>query len=136
MADFFERLKKGAKEAGEKAVILGKIGGIKTQITNINLKKEGVFKELGKALFTHVKNGEIQIEFPQDVKEVIENITSLETEVAKLNEEIAKLNEELKKVGATEEEVKKANEEPPVSQGETKEEVKEDTASQEAEKKD
>jgi len=123
MADFFERLKKGAKEAGEKAVILGKIGGLKTQIANINLKKEGAFKELGKTIFTHVKNGEIQVEFPQDVKEAIDSITSLETEIAKLNEEIAKLNEELKKVGATEEEVKKANEEPPASQGETKEGV-------------
>lgn len=132
MADFFERLKKGAKEAGEKAVIIGKIGGLKTQIANINLKKEGAFKELGKAIFTHIKNGEIQIEFPQDVKEVIDNITSLETEIAKLNEEIAKLNEELKKVGATEEEVKKANEEPVVSQEETKEEA----TSEETEKKD
>lgn len=108
MADFFDKLKKGAKEATEKAAILAKIGGLKTQIANINLKKEGLFKELGKTFFNELKTGTFKEELPDNLKKVVSDIDTLDSEIAKLNGEIAKLNEDLKKVGATEEEIKEA----------------------------
>ncbi len=104
MADFFDKLKKGAKETAEKATILAKIGGLKTQIANINLKKKGVFEDLGRAFFEEVKKGNFQ-ELPENIKAIIDSINALDEEIKKLEGEIEKLNEDLKKVGETPEEV-------------------------------
>ncbi|MFU2158701.1 MAG: hypothetical protein ACP5H0_07680 [Caldisericum sp.] len=108
MEDFFDKLKKGAKEATEKAGILAKIAGLKTQIVNNNLKKDGLFKELGKVFFSELKAGTFKEELKESLKKIVDEIEALDSEIARVNEEIAKLNEDLKKVGATEEEMKEA----------------------------
>ncbi|BAL81647.1 hypothetical protein [Caldisericum exile] len=108
MADFFDKLKKGAKEATEKAGILAKITGLKAQIGNINLKKDGLFKELGKVFFNEVKAGTFKEELKESLKKVVDEIDALDSEIAKLNGEIAKLNEDLKKVSEKDAEIKEA----------------------------
>jgi len=108
MADFFDKIKKGAKETAEKAGILTKIAGLKTQIANINLKKDGLFKELGKALFKELQEGTFKGELSDTLKKIVDEINGYDAEIAKLNENIAKLNEDLKKVGASVEEIKEA----------------------------
>jgi|GEM_PF-1873628 len=124
MSDFFDKLKKGAKEATEKAGILAKIAGLKTQIANINLKKDGLFKELGKAFFNEVKDGTFKGELSDNLKKIIDEINSLDAEIEKLNGEITKLNEDLKKVGATEEGLKEASQVEPAEQPKPSEEPK------------
>ncbi|MGC8721933.1 MAG: hypothetical protein ACP5SB_05065 [Caldisericaceae bacterium] len=117
MSDFFDKLKKGAKETGERASILAKIGGIKTQISSIGIKKNGKLGDLGRKVYALFTEGKLPDEITAVLKAELDEIVGLDKEVEKLNEETAKLNEDLKKVGAAEQET-----EPPSQPEEPKQE--------------
>lgn len=114
MSDFFDKLKKGAKETGEKASILAKIGGIKTQIVNLNSKKRGKFEDLGKKVYSLLGEGKLSADVQETLKVEIDAIAEVDKEIEKNNSDIENLNEDLKKVGATDKDIQeaKAPEEP------------------------
>ena len=105
MSDFFDKLKKGAKETGEKASILAKIGGLKAQITNLGVKKNGKLGDLGRKVYTLFTEGKLPDEMLALLKTELDDAVGVDKEVEKLNADIAKLNDDLKKVGVTDQEI-------------------------------
>jgi len=105
MSDFFDKLKKGAKETGEKASILAKIGGLKAQITNLGVKKNGKLGDLGRKVYTLFTEGKLPDEMLALLKTELDDTVGVDKEVEKLNADIAKLNGDLKKVGVTDQEI-------------------------------
>jgi predicted transcriptional regulator len=105
MSDFFDKLKKGAKETGEKASILAKIGGLKAQITNLGVKKNSKLGDLGRKVYTLFTEGKLPDEMLALLKTELDDAVGVDKEVEKLNADIAKLNDDLKKVGVTDQEI-------------------------------
>jgi predicted transcriptional regulator len=108
MSDFFDKLKKGAKETGEKASILAKMGGLKAQIANLGAQKNGKAGELGKKVYSMFIEGTLPADILALLKTELDAVVAVDKEIEKANLDIANLNEDLKKVGATDSEIKEA----------------------------
>lgn len=108
MDSFWDKVKKGAKETGEKAAILAKIGKLQAEIAGINSSKSGKFAELGKATYAMFKDGKLPEELKAELTKLISPIEEAEKSIEDKEKEIAELRKQMQEVKKEVEEAKPA----------------------------
>lgn len=104
MDSFWDKVKKGAQEAGEKAGILAKIGKLQAEIAGINTSKSGKLTELGKQLYSLYKEGKLVEEVKESLLNFIKPIEEAEKTIEQKEKEILELK---KQMGESKEEAPK-----------------------------
>lgn len=104
MDSFWDKVKKGAQEAGEKASILAKIGKLQAEITGINASKSGKIGDLGKKIYSLYKEGKLSDELKELLKDVITPIEEAEKTIEQKETEIAELKKKMSEEEKTEKE--------------------------------
>ncbi len=104
MDSFWDKVKKGAQEAGEKAGILAKIGKLQAEIAGINTSKSGKLTELGKQLYSLYKEGKLGEEVKQSLLDFLKPIEEAEKTIEQKEKEILELK---KQMGESKEEAPK-----------------------------
>lgn len=119
MDSFWDKVKKGAQEAGEKAGILAKIGKLQAEIAGINTSKSGKLTELGKQIYSLYKEGKLGEEvkeslsnFLKPIEEAEQTIAQKEKEILELKKQMGESKEEAPKE-AKEEKIEEQKPEPP-----------------------
>ncbi len=118
MAGFWDKLKKGAQEAGEKAAQLAKIAKIQAEITGLGTTRKEKIVSLGEKVYTLYKEGKLGDAVQDEIKEFIAGIEEIEKKIADKKKEI----EDIKKEMSEKKEEVKAEEEKPNVAEEKKEE--------------
>ena len=134
MTGFWDKVKKGAQEAGEKAAQLAKIAKIQTEITGLGSSRKEKLITLGEKTYTLYKEGKLGSEIQDEIKEFLASIEEIEKKIDDKKKEIEKIKAEMnekkeetkekveEKIEEPKEEVSKPEQTEKTEQGETDEE--------------
>jgi len=81
MDEFWEKVKKGAQEATERAAQLGKTAKIKAEIASLNSSKRGKFVELGEKIYSLYRKEKLSDKTKTEVRDILETVDGIEEEV-------------------------------------------------------
>ncbi len=132
MAGFWDKVKKGAQEAGEKAAQLAKITKIQTEITGLGSSRKEKILQLGEKVYKLYKEGKLGETAQEELKEFIAGTEDIEKKINDKKKEIEKIKEDAnakkekmeKETKETEEKAKEKSEE--IKANENDEENKKD----------
>ena len=141
MARFWDKVKKGAQEAGEKAAQLAKIAKIQTEVTGLGSSRKEKILSLGEKAYNLYKSGKLGDEAQEELKTFIAAIEDVEKKVADKKKQIekikAEMNEKKEEVKEETEEVKETvKEEAKEADGEVTKEATEEESPKESEAKE
>ncbi len=122
MAGFWDKLKKGAQEAGEKAAQLAKIAKIQAEITGLGTTRKEKIVSLGEKVYTLYKEGKLGDAVQDEIKEFIAGIEEIEKKIADKKKEIEDIKKEMNE---KKEEAKVEEEKPKVAEEKREENVQE-----------
>jgi len=91
MDEFWEKIKKGAQEASERAAQLGKIAKIKAEIASLNSSERGRFIELGEKIYSLYREKKLPEKVKTEVRDILELLNSIEGEVEEKTKQIKPL---------------------------------------------
>ncbi len=94
MAGFWDKVKKGAQDAGEKAAQLAKIAKIQTEITGLGSSRKEKVLSLGEKLYGLYKEGKLGEAVQDELKETIASLESVERKINDKKDEIEKIKAE------------------------------------------
>ncbi len=95
MDSFWDKVKKGAQEAGEKASILAKITKLQAEIAGNNTSKSSKMGDLGRKVYSLVKEGKVPDELKALLMDAISPIEEIEKNIAQKEAEIAELKKQM-----------------------------------------
>jgi len=95
MDSFWDKVKKGAQEAGEKASILAKITKLQAEIAGNNTSKSSKIGDLGRKVYSLVKEGKVPDELKSLLMDAISPIEEIEKNIAQKEAEIAELKKQM-----------------------------------------
>ncbi len=132
MAGFWDKVKKGAQEAGEKAAKLAKIAKIQAEVTGLGSSRKEKILSLGEKAYNLYKSGKLGGEAQEELKTFIAAIEEIEKKVADKKKEIEKIKAEMnEKKEVVVEEAKEVKEEAKTATEEEVREVKEEAKKEE-----
>jgi len=108
MAGFWDKVKKGAQEAGEKAAQLAKIAKIQAEITSLSTSRKSNFTSLGSKVYSLYKEGKLGEGVDTTIQELARKIDEIEKEILEKQEQIDEIKKGMSK--ETEEEKEEAKE--------------------------
>lgn len=91
MDEFWEKVKKGAQEASERAAKLGKTAKIKAEIASLNSSKRGKFVELGEKIYSLYRKEKLSEKTKTEVRDILEILDGIEEEVEEKTKQIKPL---------------------------------------------
>jgi len=95
MTGFWDKLKKGAQEAGEKAAQLGKITKIKAEIASLNSSKKGKLVNLGSKIYSLYKEDKLQGDVKSEIQELLKPIEDIEKEISEKEKRVEVIRKEM-----------------------------------------
>jgi chromosome segregation ATPase len=95
MAGFWDKVKKGAQEAGEKAAQLAKIAKIQTEITGLGSSRKEKLIALGEKTYALYKDGKLSSNVQDEIKEFLAAIEEIEKKIDDKKKEIEKIKAEM-----------------------------------------
>ncbi len=88
MDEFWEKVKKGAQEASEKATQFGKIAKIKAEIASLSSSRRGKFVELGEKIYFLYREEKLPEKVRTEVRGILELLNSIEEEIEEKTRQI------------------------------------------------
>ncbi|MEA3312938.1 MAG: hypothetical protein U9Q18_01005 [Caldisericota bacterium] len=93
MDEFWEKVKKGAQEASEKAAWFGKTAKIKAEIASLNSSKRGKFIELGEKIYFLYRKEKLSEKTKTEVRDILEKLDGIEKEVKEKTKQVGPVME-------------------------------------------
>ncbi len=97
MDGFWDKVKKGAQEAGEKATQLAKLAKIQAEITSLSSSRKGRFVDLGSKVYSLYKEEKLGEGVDAAVQELVKKIEKIEKEILEKQEQISEIKKAMNK---------------------------------------
>ncbi len=91
MDEFWEKIKKGAQEASEKAAQFGKTAKIKAEIASLSSSRRGKFVELGEKIYSLYRKENLSEKTKTKVRDILEILDGIEKEVEEKTKQVESL---------------------------------------------